>query len=211
MHPHMNGLSTLVKLNVWRSTIAIIVSAGIAVTMVALPSVAQTRTHMSGAAAGAAHKSVGNLSAIGTRRSGSIRRRTGVSSATQAKPVVIAGYDNGPVTVPQGSGLQTLTQMNLPAGNWAIFGKAWIVNTSSSYVQPECELFSSPAFDLDNPTLEPNGFNTAATLALNIVVTLTAPGMVAFECNPMGVSGLQVNWIKITAIEAGTLTDTNLG
>jgi hypothetical protein len=132
----------------------------------------------------------------------------GAASSVSAapSPVIVAGFKNGPVDV-TGSGLHTVATMHVPAGSWAIFAKAWVLNLSSSYVEPDCRLVAGGASDSSRPLIEPNGQSaSAATLAFNVIHKFTSAGTAKVECNAFG-TDIQINMIKVTAIKAGKLTN----
>lgn len=128
------------------------------------------------------------------------------AASAAASPVIVAGFKNGPVQV-TGTGLKAVATMHVPAGSWAIFAKAWVLNLSSSYVEPDCRLVAGGASDSSRPVIEPNGQSaSAATLAFNVIHKFTSAGTAVVECNAFG-TDIQLNMIKITAVKAGQLTN----
>src|SRR5262249_2991578 len=106
-----------------------------------------------------------------------------------------------------GTGQHTVATMHVPAGSWAIFAKAWVLNLSGNFVQVDCRLVAGAAQDASRPVVAPNGLNvSAATLAFNVIHKYTTAGTATVECNAFN-TDIQLNQIKITAIKAGKLTN----
>jgi hypothetical protein len=128
---------------------------------------------------------------------------------TAPSPVIVAGFKNGPVAL-TGSGLTTVAKLHVPSGAWAIFAKAWILNLSSSTLEPDCRLVAGSSSDNSHPSLGPNTSTPATALALNVVHRFKAASTVTMKCNSFSFP-MDVIQIKITAIKAGKLTSGKLG
>lgn len=130
------------------------------------------------------------------------------SARVAAVPVVKSGFKNGPVAV-TGSTLKTVASMSLGAGSWSIFAKAFLHGGASPSVVT-CQLTAGADFDPADAALE-KGAGTAfeQTVALNVAHKFTTPGNVTLACKSPGTT-VSVNYIKITAIQAGTLTIVQL-
>lgn len=125
-----------------------------------------------------------------------------------AIPIIKSGFKNGPVTV-TGSTLKTVASMSLGAGGWAIFAKAFLHGGASPSVVT-CQLTAGADFDPTDAALE-TGPGTAfeQTIALNVTHKFATAGKVTLACKSPGTT-VSVNFIKITAIKAGTLTNVAL-
>ena len=125
-----------------------------------------------------------------------------------ATPIIKSGFKNGPVTV-TGSTLKTVASMPLGAGSWAIFAKAFLHGGASPSVVT-CQLTAGADFDPADAALE-TGPSTAfeQTIALNVAHKFATAGSVTLACKSPGTT-VSVNFIKITAIQAGTLTIVKL-
>ena len=125
-----------------------------------------------------------------------------------ATPIIKTGFKNGPVTV-TGSTLKTVASMSLGAGNWAIFAKAFLHGGAAPSVVT-CQLTAGADFDPADAALE-TGPSTAfeQTIALNVAHKFATAGSVTLACKSPGTT-VSVNFIKITAIKAGTLTIVQL-
>lgn len=132
-----------------------------------------------------------------------------VSARATPSPVIVAGFKNGPVAI-SGTGLQTVATMHVPAGKWAIFGKAWLLNLDDVNLAPDCRLVAGTSSDSARGGLghNHNDVNTM-NVSLNVIHTFRTAGTVMMKCNVFSVH-VQVNSIKITAIKAGKLTSGGL-
>jgi len=132
-----------------------------------------------------------------------------VAARAAATPVIVAGFKNGPVSV-TGSGLKTIATMHVPAGRWAIFGKAWLLNLDDVDLAPDCRLVAGTSSDSARGGLghNHNDVNTM-NVSLNVIHTFRTAGTVTMKCNVFNVH-VQANSIKITAIKAGKLTSGGL-
>jgi hypothetical protein len=112
-----------------------------------------------------------------------------------------ARFLNGPLAVPlSATTLATLT-ISQP-GDYLIWGKAYLTAPLSTLT--ECRLQAGGDFDLSQATPA----NAApATLALNVGHTFAAAGTADFQCDAAG-AGVAANFIKISAIKLGSLTNS---
>lgn len=107
---------------------------------------------------------------------------------------------NGPIAVPAAS--TTLANLSIPqAGKYAIWAKAYFTSSGSGIAT--CQLVAGGDSD--------QGVVYAATAApedmsTNVVHEFAAAGSVDFKCATPG--ALQANFIKITAIKVGNLTNS---
>jgi hypothetical protein len=121
-----------------------------------------------------------------------------------------SGFKNGPVSIPDTLG----TIASLPiagAGKYVVVGKAWLFNLQNANVLVLCRLVAGTDFDESRTSLEGNNVNfvSGASVAFNVVHEFTAAGAVDLQCNDFGVN-TEANFIKITAIRVGNLTNTAL-
>jgi hypothetical protein len=134
--------------------------------------------------------------------------RIATASATPS-PVIISGFKDGPVSISNAS-QNVLARLRLPQGSWAIFGKAWVDDVGIA-VDMDCRLVAGGDFDQARAALSQGvGAPSDETIAMNVVHRFGSPGMVKFECKSFG-AAVDVNFIKITAIKAGQLTNRPLG
>ncbi len=125
-----------------------------------------------------------------------------------ATPIIKSGFKNGPVTV-TGSTFKAVATMPLGAGGWAIFAKAFLHGGANPSVVT-CQLTAGPDFDPTDAALETGPASAfEQTIALNVVHKFATAGGVKLACKSPGTT-VSVNFIKITAIKAGTLTNVKL-
>ncbi len=127
-----------------------------------------------------------------------------------AIPIIKSGWKNGPVNLTTSVTPVTVAKMSLAAGKWAIFAKAYLQDNGAFTVLMNCQLVAGADFDITRPQLEAGGGNAySQSIALNVVHTFATSGAVRLKCATFGVP-VSVNFIKITAIKAGTLTNVQL-
>jgi hypothetical protein len=131
------------------------------------------------------------------------------SPAATAIPVIKSGFKDGPVSINTGVNRVTVASMSLGRGSWAIFAKAYLQGGSAAVLM-NCQLIAGGDFDITRPELEAGGTSAfSQSIALSVVHKFTSTGSVRFRCATFGVP-VTVNFIKITAIKAGTLTNAQL-
>ena len=135
-------------------------------------------------------------------------RRTGadaVSPAAAALPWIKSGWKNGPVHL--GTIQVTIASLALPAGKYAVSAKLWARSGSQTGIY--CVL--KVAGDYDQTVVDVGGAHGDAALPLQVVGNLTGAGAARLQCWAAAASGDPVaNFIKITAIKAGTLRNVTL-
>ncbi len=128
--------------------------------------------------------------------------------AAAAIPVIKTGFKNGPVGV-SGTKAKTVASMSLGKGSWEIFAKAWL-HGGPDPVAANCNLVAGADFDNATAALETGaGSSYAHSIALMVAHKFGSAGTVKLQCMSFGVA-ISVNFIKITAIKAGTLTNVGL-
>jgi hypothetical protein len=132
-----------------------------------------------------------------------------VEAATAASPAVVTGYRAGPLNF---STTSTLGKLHLKAGNWVIIAKAWLVSTSDFNVYMDCTLTAGNGTDTVRPTIPPGDVQqTGQAMTLNLVRSFgKSGGNAVFSCESFGAQ-MQANGIRITAIQAGKVTNETLG
>jgi hypothetical protein len=121
-----------------------------------------------------------------------------------------SGFKNGPVSLP--TPLATIASLPIPsAGKYVVVAKAWLFNLQNTDVFVNCRLVAGSDFDESRTSLEGNSgiVVNGATVAFNVVHEFAAAGTVDLQCDDFGVN-VQANFIKITAIRVGNLTNTAL-
>jgi hypothetical protein len=127
--------------------------------------------------------------------------------AAAATPIIKVGFKNGPVSF-TGSG-KTVASMSLGKGSWDIFAKAWL-HGGPSPVVVTCVLVAGADFDGTTAALEVGPTSAfAQAIALNVAHKFRAAGSVKLQCTSIGTT-VSANFIKISAINAGTLTSVKL-
>jgi hypothetical protein len=130
------------------------------------------------------------------------RRDAGSEPAVLGDPWVKSGYKNGPVTVPKSLG--NITSMALPAGKYTVFAKLWFEYSGPNAHLSDCKLTLGDSWDwVFEETLGHEA------ISLNVSGELTQAGRVYLACRT-DTNGVSANWIKITAIRAGSLTNVSL-
>jgi hypothetical protein len=126
-----------------------------------------------------------------------------------AGPAVYSGYNNGPISLP--ATLSTIATMRVPAGSYAIFGKLVVFNNENTDDTLTCQLVAGADFDYSYVVLTGNSvpYANSAALALNVVHHFPRAGKIQLKCTGNGVD-TNAQWIKITAIKTGSLSNTHL-
>lgn len=124
---------------------------------------------------------------------------SGVEPAALGDPWVKHGWKNGPVAIP--TSLGQVAAMSLPAGKYVVFAKLYFHNNSGGTLLTDCQLKIGTSWDWVYEET-PNVNHEA--IALNAAGTLAAPGKVKLLCEAGG-PNVDADWIKITAIRAGSL------
>jgi hypothetical protein len=93
----------------------------------------------------------------------------------------------------------------LRPGNYVIFAKAWLSGLSAS-ATALCSLHAGGDFDQSRTGLSGPLFNTAGSVALNVVHHFDAAGTADLRCSSNG--SVYGNFVKITAIRVGDLSNT---
>ncbi|HEX9824893.1 MAG TPA: hypothetical protein VGB51_10960 [Actinomycetota bacterium] len=104
------------------------------------------------------------------------------------------------------SDLGTMATLRLPAGRFAIFGKAWAEQHGGTIQHIECALVAG--VDVDHTRTQTGEFD--ASLSLEVVHTFAEPGSATIECADDGAAGSEdahVKWLKIIAIRAPSLSN----
>jgi hypothetical protein len=129
------------------------------------------------------------------------------AQAAAAVPVIKTGWKNGPVAV--GTSATTVASMPLAQGSWAIFAKAWLHGGSNPSLVT-CNLTAGADYDNATTALETGASSAyAEPIALNVGHKFASAGSVTLACtNSSGT--VSANYIKITAVKAGTLTIVKL-
>ena len=112
-------------------------------------------------------------------------------------------------------GFATLGSVAVPAGSYAIFGKATLDNDDAAAASTRCELRESASatpLDIASLTL---GASAAATdsriFTLATTATLAGPGTFLLVCAPpAGNATIDVANVSLTAIKVGTVVSTTL-
>lgn len=105
---------------------------------------------------------------------------------------------NGPIAIP--AALTTLTTLTIPqAGNYVVWAKTYIAGGGAITL---CRLIAGGDTD-DAQTYGSNGL--PGSLALNVTHNYAAAGTADLQCSG---AGQTANFIKITAIRIGNLTNT---
>jgi hypothetical protein len=121
-------------------------------------------------------------------------------------------YVTGPANVPLA--YTSLAHLNLPAGRYVVFGKAFFTNISPGNGEStiNCQLQAGANTDEAEVQLQPpnNPTETEGIVALNVGTTLSAAGGVDLNCEdggPGSGTGLtQAQFISVSAIQVATLT-----
>jgi hypothetical protein len=131
--------------------------------------------------------------------------RTSAPSNTPASPVIAVGYKDGPVSVTTTS-QHVLASLRLGTGSWVIFAKAWGQDSDLGPVLLDCQLTAGGDFD-DSQVAVPDLWQ--GEISLNVAHKFTSAGSVKLSCNTFG-HAVSFHFVKITAIKAGTLTNTGI-
>jgi len=140
----------------------------------------------------------------------------GVANARWLGPTVYAGWRDGPVAVPSSGAMTTLGGLAVPAGKWIAWAKLYLANESPTNGAEVTCVLNSRGGDghqgtvFVGPTDVPTGSHWPRTRQPVGLTTSAAfgrgGGTFALRCNaPIGGAQLTANWIKITAMQAGTL------
>jgi len=122
------------------------------------------------------------------------------------KPVVDAGFVDGPIPITGDSSFHPMAGMSLQAGKWVIVVKAYLENTSATTFRlVRCRVGPGSGWDIVELQLPSNGtIDKIQPLVLAWSGSFAARKKVIFSCRADG-AGVTVNWIKMIAYKAGTL------
>ena len=120
-------------------------------------------------------------------------------------PVVKSGFMDGPVNIP--NTLAKVAKLPLGAGKWAIVAKAFAGESGVSQGLYECNLVAGGDFDHVLDSVEQG---RVSDFTLTVVHTFGAPGAAILKCDDFSANNISLNFIKITAWKAGTLTNVPL-
>jgi Collagen triple helix repeat (20 copies) len=121
-------------------------------------------------------------------------------------------FRDGPVSLSFSTKV-SIARLDLAAGSYVVIGKAAINNDAGTgFSDVECDLAASSGdFDRGRVALEDQntpGSARAGIMALTVVTTLASAGAVNLNCINNGTGVTQANFIKVTAIKVGTLSNT---
>lgn len=132
----------------------------------------------------------------------------------------LAGFKNGPGDVPSVPSVTdaaaTIGTLSVPAGNYAIFAKLDVEDTTTStppQVEVTCRLEAGSDFDESSLLLLPGGLRDRAVISLQFVHVFPAAGSVLVKCRDdlsAGDSNTKFHFLKITAIEQGSISNVAL-
>lgn len=118
-----------------------------------------------------------------------------------APTAALVRFLNGPVAVP--ATLTTLANLSIPAaGNYVLIAKAYV--TGSATVT--CRLEAGTDFDESRAT--PGSATDPQTIVTLVGHSFTAAGSVDFRCSRGAAGDAAAQFIKVAAIQAGTVTNT---
>ena len=117
-------------------------------------------------------------------------------------------FNDGPIDTNFVVGREVIT-LDLPAGSFVIFAKAWIDHGSGVPVRAECTLSAGVDFDQARAGLDVNSsVLDTATVSMNVVHTFASPGTAVLECDEIESNAdLRVWDAKITAIQVDSLSN----
>ncbi len=153
-----------------------------------------------------------NTVAIAAIKAGRLTNRA-LDSATEitggsGTPVVISGWSDDPRPIARGSAWKTVRSLALPAGRWSLVATLWVVDSMPASLsrRTSCRLrFGS---DTDEARVRQNANITMdSTMVLTLTHASSSSGSAKLQCKRTGDPGsVTVNWLKITAIGAASLT-----
>jgi len=127
------------------------------------------------------------------------------------KPVVDAGFVDGPIPITGDSNFHPMAGMSLPAGNWVLVVKAFLDDsTATGFRLVRCRVGAGTKFDIVELQLPLNGtIDTLQPLVLTWFANLAQRTKVIFSCRVTG-TDVNVDWVKMIAYKAGTLQTVHL-
>ena len=116
-------------------------------------------------------------------------------------------FNDGPVTT-DFNGREVIS-LDLPAGTYVIFAKAWLDHGSGTPVRAECTLTAGVNFDQARAGLDTNtSVLDTASVAMTVVNTFAADGSAVLECDEVEFNAdLRVYDAKITAIAVDSISN----
>jgi hypothetical protein len=122
------------------------------------------------------------------------------------RPLVMAGWNDGPVAVPSSAGFHTVADQVLPPGNWVVVAKGWVDNTGVDQQSVTCRLGPvGTGDDIDLVLSKAGIIDSLYPFSLMWHGTITAGSHVRLACRAPGGS-VTANWVKLVAYRAGTLS-----
>jgi len=134
----------------------------------------------------------------------------GFAATASTGPKVFAGFHDA--DIPAQDDLTTpITSLKVPAGNYAIVGKAELFDNENLTVNVTCKLAAGADFDISGVLLEGNSGVVVndATLPFALVHKFRKPGRIKLFCDGSGVD-IDVSNIKIVATRVGRIKNVEI-
>jgi hypothetical protein len=133
------------------------------------------------------------------------------SSHGSGSPRVISAWRDASASHSGNGSYQSVGQMNVPRGRWWIIAKAQLEGPAVGLVPVLCQLKAGSDVDLSRVGLAPTSTQTDVNpISAQIVHVFSSKTPVRFRCKADAASW-EVRHVKITAVQAGTLTNRVLG
>jgi len=128
-------------------------------------------------------------------------------------PIIISGWDDGPVEVSVGTMWTVVAAMALPAGRWTVVSKLWFAADGLPNGPPmslECRSVFGGSADRSD-IVYANNVTRIAPLVLSVAGRSTGPSLLTLQCRRTTSGGTGVvQFVKMTALKAGSLIQLDL-
>jgi hypothetical protein len=144
---------------------------------------------------------------VAAAASGAYAGTAAPGASRPAGPAVYSGFHDAPITLP--STLSTIATLRVPAGSYAVFAKLTVWNGQNIDDLLTCKLVAGSDFDTSYTVLTGNTvpFANYAAMELNVVHHFGGRGKIHLQCTGGSVD-TTASWIKITAVKAGSISNT---
>jgi hypothetical protein len=108
----------------------------------------------------------------------------------------------------------TVGSLAVPAGSYVVSAKFWVSNTGTERVRVTCSLVNDQNEDKDVSEITADPVGTTSWYGRGMVLlqaasTMDSAGHWLVKCTDNGASGIDGEWLKIQALQVGSLSNTS--
>ena len=124
--------------------------------------------------------------------------------SAESVPCIVSAHRDA--EVPLKEGVNRLGALTVRPGDWFFIAKVVLTTTGGPF-SPECTLTAGDSRDVAKVVLPPNQSNTAT---MTLVHSFGSRGKAVVTCDTPSGTAQTASWLRITAIRAGTLFDSQI-